>query len=57
MKRKRIPIEERKKEFDIQWDKFISEIDQKPIDRDIVLYYITISQNLDWEYTRKRYDS
>jgi len=56
MKRKRIPIEERKKEFDIQWDKFMSEIDQKPLDRDIVLYYTTIAQNLDWEEIRTKYD-
>lgn len=56
MKKRRIPIEVRKAEFDILWDKYISEIDQKPLDRDIVLYYITIAQNLDWEYIRTRYD-
>lgn len=56
MKKKKCSIIERKRIFDEQWDKFISEIDQKPIDRDIILYYITIAQNLDWEYTRKRHD-
>ena len=56
MKRKRIPIEKRKEIFDVQWDKFISEIDQKPIDRDIILYHLTIAQNLDWEYIRTKYD-
>jgi hypothetical protein len=50
------PIELRKKIFDAQWDEFISNIDQKPFDRDIVLYYLTISQNIDWEYIRKGND-